>query len=362
MKITLFNAKYSEAGVSLAQGRLAKLFVKKGYKVDFIIGSIVEGVELPKISGVNIIHLDVPRALNMFIPIIKYLKSSKPDIIISAEDHMNIVASLSAILANSKAKIVVTSRISATRVYTGKFLSKNWFFQKIYGLVVVKYADVLGCVSKDMAKEYNDIFKTNKFIALYNLVFDNHSKEQMKESIDEPWLINKTTPMIVAAGTLTKRKGFNDLIMAMKEVVKTVDVKLIILGEGYQRNVLEDMIKKENLSSNIKLIGHKQNPLAYFYHSDIFVLASYAEGMPNVLIQGIMCGCTPVAADCPTGPAEIIQDDKYGYLVPMKDPMAMAEGIKKALEKPISKEDLEKISIQFTEDEVFNRYKTLLNL
>ena len=139
----------------------------------------------------------------------------------------------------------------------------------------------------------------------------------MLEPIDEPWFENKNSPVIVSAGTLTKRKGFHDLIMAMKEVTKMVDLKLIILGAGYQREILEKMIKDENLTSSVKLVGHKSNPLAYYYQSDIFVLSSYAEGLPNVLVEAMICGCTPVSTDCPTGPREVLQDQKYGYLVPM---------------------------------------------
>ena len=233
--------------------------------------------------------------------------------------------------------------------------------QKALGLVH-RRADVLACVSKDMAKEYNTMYKTDEFTSIYNVIVDSESKLRMKEPIDDPWLVNKTSPVIVSAGTLTKRKGFHILIMAMKKVVKTVDVKLIILGEGYQREILEKMIKDENLTSYIKLVGHKQNPLKYYYHSNVYVLSSYSEGLPNVLVEAMMCGCTPVSTDCPTGPREVLQEERYGYLVPMHDPKAMAEGIKKALDKPIASETLAEGVKAFTEDEVFSQYERVLGL
>jgi len=361
MKVTFFTATYSQTGVPLAQIRLAKLFLSKGYKVDFILGSVPEELDIPKLEGINVINLNHSRVLTMFGTIIKYLKEARPDIIISAEDHMNVVVLTSAMIAKSKAKISASFRLSATRVYAGKFLSKSWFMQKALGLVYHR-ANVLACVSKDMAIEYNTMYKTDKFTSIYNVIVDSESKLRMKESIDDSWLIDKTSPVIVSAGTLTKRKGFHILIMAMKEVLETVNVKLIILGEGYQREVLEKMIKDENMTSYIKLVGHKSNPLKYYYHSDIYALSSYSEGLPNVLVEAMMCGCTPVSTDCPTGPREVLQDEKYGYLVPMHNPTAMAKGIIKALKSPIELNILEEGIQDFTEEKVFNQYKKFLKL
>lgn len=356
MKVTFFTAQYSNTGVPLAQIRLAKLFLSKGYVVDFILGSIPEGFKIPELTGINVINLKHVRVLTMFRVIIKYLKSSKPDIIISAEDHMNVVVLASSKIARSKAKISVSFRLSATRVYSGKYLSKSWLMQKALGLVYRK-ADILACVSKDMAKEYNKMYKTEKFTSVYNVIVDSESKQRMKEAVDEAWLINKTTPVVISAGTLTKRKGCHILIMAMKQVIKSIDAKLIILGEGYQREVLEKMIIDNDLGSSIKLVGHKPNPLKYYYHSDVYALSSYSEGLPNVLVEAMMCGCTPVATDCPTGPREVLQDDKYGYLVPMHDPQVMAEAIIKALANPTPPELLEQAIQGFTEEAVFSQYQ-----
>ena len=92
------------------------------------------------------------------------------------------------------------------------------------------------------------------------------------------------------------------------------------------------------------------------------MLSSYSEGLPNVLVEAMMCGCTPVSTDCPTGPREVLQNGKYGYLVPMHDPRAMAIAIIKALEHPIAPEHLTEGVKSFTEDEVFRRYQKALEL
>ncbi len=361
MKVTFFTARYSQSGVPLAQIRLANLFLERGYEIDFIVGYLPDGLIMPHLEGINTIIFDNPRVITMFGRIIKYLNKSNPDIIISAEDHLNAVVLLSAIITRSKAKISVSSRVGPFVTYSNKIFSKRWILKHFMNLVE-KRADAFICVSKDMIEQYKTIFKNSRHICIYNVVKDRHSEERIAQSVDESWLTDKTSPVIISAGRLAPEKGYFDLIMAVKELLKTQDIKLLMLGDGPMRAEIEVLIEKENLSSHIKLLGFQENPLKYYSKADVFVLSSYAEGLPNVLVEAMMCGCTPVSTDCPTGPREVLQDEKYGYLVPMHDPQAMAEGIKKALENPISPEKLAEGVKAFTEDEVFSQYKKVLKL
>jgi len=361
MKVTFFTARYSISGVPLAQIRLAKLFREKGYDVDFVIGYVPDNLKLPYLERINIINLNKPRVVLMLGSIIKYIYKNKPDVIISAEDHLNSIVLLSAMITRSKAKISVSSRVTPFDTYSNKIFTKRWFL-KYFMQFVQHRADALVCVSKDMIKQYKKIFKNSKHICIYNVVKDGDSEKKMKEKVNEPWLINKSSPVIISAGRLAPEKGYLDLILAVKEISKTKDVKLLMLGEGPMREEIEQLIKKENLSSNIKLIGFQENPLKYYAKADVFVLSSYVEGLPNVLVEAMMCGCTPVSTDCPTGPREVLQEGKYGYLVPMNNPKAMAEGIKKALDNPIPPETLKKGIEAFTEEAVFSKYKEVLKL
>ena len=361
MKVTFFTARYSRSGVPLAQIRLANLFLERGYDVDFIVGYVPDGLTLPHLEGITTIIFDKPRVITMFGSIIKYLRISKPDIIISAEDHLNSVVLLSAILIRSKAKISVSSRVTPFDTYSNKIFTKRWILKHFMNLVENR-ADALVCVSKDMIGQYKTIFKNSRHVCIYNVVKDRHSEEKIGETIDDPWLLNKTSSVIISAGRLAPEKGYIDLIRAIKELSRIKDIKLIMLGEGPMRHEIEQLIKKEELFSIVKLVGFQDNPLKYYSRADVFVLSSYVEGLPNVLVEAMMCGCTPVSTDCPTGPREVLQNEKYGYLVPMHNPKAMAEGIKEALENPIPSERLRDGVKAFSEDEVFNQYKKVLGL
>ena len=109
----------------------------------------------------------------------------------------------------------------------------------------------------------------------------------------------------------------------------------------------------------LKLARPKQKTIL-FLHSVHDV--HWLDSMPNVLVEAMLSGCTPVATDCPTGPSELLQDGQFGYLVPVNDPAAMANAIKKALDSPIPKQSLDLAVAPFKEEVVLDRHFRLLGL
>ncbi len=139
-------------------------------------------------------------------------------------------------------------------------------------------------------------------------------------------------------------------------------VRLLILGDGPLRNDLAKVVMELGLHDSVELAGYVDNPLKYFAHADVFALSSLVEGMPNVLVEAMMCGCTPVSTDCPTGPRELLQGGKYGYLVPVGSPEGLAAGIEQALAKPISPAVLAEAIAPFEEATVIDRHFELLGI
>ena len=120
------------------------------------------------------------------------------------------------------------------------------------------------------------------------------------------------------------------------------------------------LIKKLQISEHVELKGYVENPLKYFRKADIFALSSHVEGMPNVLIEAMMAGCTPVATDCQTGPREILKSEDYGYLVEVGNPNSMYLGLLKALEKPITQEKLSEVVNNFSEKIIIKKHLSYL--
>lgn len=360
-KIIFFIARHSRSGVPLAQIRLAKALYRRGYKVEFVIGFVPDSISVPVIEGICVINLNMPRTYKLLLPIISYIRASQPDVIFTAEDHLNAIVTLAVILAGSKAKLSASSRVTPYDTYSNKLFSKRWVLKQL-SILLRKRVDALVCVSKDMVKQYEAIFGLSKFQCIYNVICDLDTPHRMCEPLDDPWLKDKLVPVVITAGRLAPEKGFADLILAMKQLKQHTNARLVILGDGPLRADLELLIYREGLTDTVRLLGYQENPLKYFSQSRVFVLSSYVEGLPNVLVEAMMCGCTPVSTDCPTGPREVLQDGKYGYLVPMRDPVAMASAIQRALEQPMTPEQLKEAVEPFTEERVIQKHRSVLGI
>ena len=315
---------------------------------------------LPDEVDFKIINLNKKRVLYMLFKIIKYLFKHKPDIVLSAGDHLNAIVLLAAILSNSKAKISCSSRVTPYDTYSNKLFSKGWILKLVMQLVMFR-ADVLSCVSKDMVYQYKNIFVNSRHRPIYNIVKDDYSITISKEPLEVMKKLFSRQKTIITAGMLEPWKRHADIIKAFDLIKDKVDANLIILGDGSEKKNLRKLIEDLNLQDSVFLVGNVKNPLKYFYNSDVFVLASSVEGLPNVLVESMMCGCTPVSTNCPTGPSEVIQNEKYGYLSDV-EMSKISDNIDKALKFPISKDKLDKAILEFEEDKVIERHFDLLGV
>ena len=340
MKICVITPRFTISGVSLAQQRFARALAASGHDVDLIIGQIDADLTKPDLLGVHVIALQRPNVRGMFFPFCRYLRRTKPDVVFSAEDHLNATVLLAAILTRSKAKISGSSRVTPFDTYSRTWFTKRWVLKQIVRAVSWR-ANALTCVSKDMIDQYRRVFRSTPHVDVYNIVDDETSRARMRDSVEDDWFNRKERPLVVAAGMLAPWKGFADLIRSIRILAdRGRIVRLVILGEGPLREDLEALVDELDLKDLVRLPGRTDNPLKYFARSDVFALSSHVEGLPNVLVEAMMCGCTPVATDCPTGPREVLQGGRFGYLVAMGDPEALADGIERALANPISPECL----------------------
>ena len=363
MKILVISPVYSLAGVPLAQFRLAKSLSDIGHNVDLIYGCKKNKFQ-EKSKNMNVIFFNKFRVIGMLFPLIKYLLLNKPKIIFSAEDHLNAIVVIAKILSFSKAKLTVSSRVTPIDTYRNSHIlfSKGWFLKKLFPLVNSN-ADVMTCVSRDMIKQYRKIFRYTKQVCVYNIVKNKDSTKKMKEKVKHPWIKNKNHQLIVASGKLAEWKGFDVLIRSIKileEKKLNLKFKLLIIGGGPEEYNLNKLIVKFKLTKKIQILKPITNTLKYFSKSDIFVLSSRVEGMPNVMIEAMMCGCTVVATDCPTGPREIIKQNQYGYLSKLNNPKDLAKNIHKALKKKVSSKKTNKIINNFSALEIIKKHFLLL--
>jgi glycosyltransferase involved in cell wall biosynthesis len=157
--------------------------------------------------------------------------------------------------------------------------------------------------------------------------------EQAKECPGHAWFMEGALPVILGVGRLTPQKDFPTLLHAFARVQRDRPSRLVILGEGAERPVLEQLSRQLGIEDKVSLPGFVSNPFAFMARAAVFASSSAWEGLPGALIQALACGTPCVASDCP-GSREVLDDGRFGSLVPVGDVSALAASIVALLEGP----------------------------
>ena len=136
--------------------------------------------------------------------------------------------------------------------------------------------------------------------------------------------------------------------------------RLLILGDGSQREALLSLAGQLGVGDDIALPGFVANPFAYLGRAAVFALSSAWEGLSNVIIEALACGCPVVSTDCPSGPAELLARGAYGALVPVGDDTALAQALLASLDNPPHRERLLSRARQFSVARAAEQYLSVL--
>jgi glycosyltransferase involved in cell wall biosynthesis len=158
-------------------------------------------------------------------------------------------------------------------------------------------------------------------------------------------------------------KGFDTLIRAFPQVRSECasPPSLIILGEGRLRPELENLAAALGVGARTFFPGFVDNPFSILRRAAVFVLSSRQEGCPNALLQAMACGTTVVATNCPSGPREIIRNDREGSLVPMNCPSALAAAVADRLVRPNDPQVVRARVQVFAAERIARQYLALFN-
>jgi glycosyltransferase involved in cell wall biosynthesis len=161
----------------------------------------------------------------------------------------------------------------------------------------------------------------------------------------------------LAVGRLGRVKDYPTLIRAFAKLRENREVRLVILGEGNERSRLESLVRELKLQDCVKMPGYVSNPFAYMARASLFALTSLREGLSNVLVEALYCGCPAVATDCPVGPREVLRGGEYGRLVPVGDDNALAQAMLESLD---SKPPSDVCSLRYEMQSVVDQYAAAL--
>ena len=197
------------------------------------------------------------------------------------------------------AKIIIRLNTSPYK-YIDNFIKKK-IFSFFY-----KKSDYVICNSIAFKTELKKLLNVNA-IFINNLVNINKVKKLSSYKVKDNFFKNFKGIKILSVGRLTDQKNYFLALNVIKQIYKKFNLRYLILGSGYLKHKMKIFIKKNNLSKVIKLVDYQKNPYSYIKNSNIILLTSKYEGMPNILIETILLKKFFISSDCPTGPREIIK-------------------------------------------------------
>ena len=304
-----------------------------------------------------------------------YLNQEKPDTVFAALPLAHIVCLLGQHLANPNPIIiasihnVVTPNISVPMMDDMPESHKQYCFSdaaiEMQTLALLPDADWVHSVSQGVANDLLSKTKINKkkMAVIYNPVFSEAIYARAKQRSEHPWFWQRDErKMLISVGRLQPEKDHMTLLRAFHIVLQQYNARLVILGEGPGRPMLEALAKELGVWEQVAMPGFVANPFSFLARSDIFILSSRYESFGNVLVEAMACGCPVVSTDCPHGPREILQDGRYGPLVPPGKPKQLAEAIVATLAQPPDPARLVTRAKDFSEVVIFPQYQKLFGI
>ena len=339
------------SGMKLSDVAIDLVLLKRGY------GTL--DLEIPE--NVHKIELDSRNLIHALFCFRRYVRLAQPLSVLSLSTPANLVSIFSRITWGGSYRTIVSTQVAIkTDASTSKWKAKlRPFIYRTYN-----FADVVHAVSKGVADDLLSFgVRREKIKVIYNPIISPDLEKKGNEPVPHLWFQEKRTwPIIIGVGRLVPQKDFLLLLRAFSIVRKKRDARLLILGEGEQRPLLENLARDLGIVSDFSLPGFSNNPYAYMKQSDLFVLSSAWEGFGNVLAEAMALGTPVVSTNCFHGPAEILENGRYGELVPVGDPIILADAILRALDAPRSSAELKAAAGRFLISKVAESYISMMNI
>jgi len=345
-------------GVERIRIVLAREFLLCGIAVDFVFANEPGDPAAILPPDVRIFDFGVSRLRGFVAPFKSYLRAEKPDAVLAAMWPFTSYCILAHRLARSKAQIVVSDHNNLAVQYAGKGALHAAALRASLALTY-PLADARVGVSGGVVDGLVSLsgLSRKRFTVVHNPISapDLSGSTEAAEKAWQGWRGKR----IITVGRLKAVKNHALLIRSFKRLLKEADARLMILGTGELEAQTHELIAQEGLSDKILMPGHVLDPDPFYISADLFVLSSDCEGFGNVIVEALACGL-PVVSTRSQGPAEILQEGRYGTLVPVGDEQALAKAMVNALNTRHDHDTLRRRAADFCPDLAAKKYLDLL--
>ncbi len=321
---------------------LAHNWIERGYIVDFVLmqkkGELLHLLE----SGIAVVDLGADRIRNVITPLRKYLKESRPDVIWVGMWPLTSVAVMAWLISGRQGRLYLIEHCHLS-AECARGMHFSLLYLKAWMRATYPFATGVMAVSKGVKEDlcFLSGLSNDRVKVIYNPAATGASAERASIKDRELMWGGGFDHHILSVGTFKIEKNHESLIRAFSRLPKSLNAKLTIVGDGHLRGAMEKLVTNLGLQDSVCLPGFFQDVYPWYRSADLFVLSSDAEGLPTVLIEALECGLPVVSTKSyGGGPEEILENGRYGRLVPVGDEDALTTAIAKSLEEKHDRETL----------------------
>lgn len=299
------------------------------------------------IEGINVIFFEKSRVLNGISLIVKYLRKEKPDIVISAIGHLNMLIAYISLGFGSTKFIAREATVIGTNAEIFKDQKKNIisFFLRIN---YFNFFDKIICQSTDMLVDIKNKYNVHdkKLIIINNPITN--------QILVKDTVITNTPIKLITIARLSKEKGVSRILELLSKT--KIPFHYTLIGDGPEKDHIMLLIKQYNLKDKITYIPFTKEIEKQLIANDYFLQGSYVEGFPNALLESCAVGTPVIAFNVPGGTKEIVIDGVNGFLVNNEDEfLEKLQDNRKWNPKIVSESVFEK----FNKETIIKQYETL---
>ncbi|MBK5930314.1 hypothetical protein CCR82_07205 [Halochromatium salexigens] len=367
-RLAMIGFRQGSGGVGRVMTTLIDALLDTGIDIDLLLPS-AEHPDLSALRGeVNRFVIDLDRLKQAEPTLLAYLRQRQPDAILSNRDQSHRLLLRRTLdgerpFTAFRVGTNIPERLKRNSPWTAAW--NGWRLAVLYRQVDLLIGISSG-VSAALTRMLNQGPRWRRHQPRIETILNPVDAEAIArlagEPVSHPWLKQKIGPVIVSVGRLVRAKQFSLLLRAFALLPPAMNARLMICGGGGQHERLLALAARLGIADRIELLGYQSNPFRYVAAADLFVCSSVFEGANNALLEALTLGTPCVSTDCPSGPREILNDGRLGPLVPVDDPVALAEAMRSVLEAPLPAERLRAGAARFDPQRSAARYAEVLGL
>lgn len=342
---------------------LCNALASKGLRIDLLAGR-ASGPYVGDVDRalIRLIDLQSSSPATWTWKLARYLRRTRPGTLLSALPHANVAAIIAGKIAGVSTRIAVSEHTTVGEVAG---TSRRLLARLLPMALRATYprADHIIAVSHGVADDLARLVKLprERIEVIYNPVDLAAVQRGAAQPLDNAWFDDGSPPVILSVGRLISAKDHACLLEAFARIRESRNCRLAILGDGELGELLATQAVRLGIAGDLQMPGFQKNPYAWMRRAAVVVLSSRREGMGLVLVESMACGTPVVSTDCPGGTAEVLEDGKWGRLVPVGDPDAMASAIAATLDDT-ERPDVEKRAADFGLNRAIDSYANTLGL